>query len=55
MFTRFVQTMKPVYPDWDGQALTPEESVKYQLAVINNIAPKDSGAFLSHYGNKKWI
>lgn len=35
---------------------TPEESVKALLSVIDNATvEKDSGAFLSHHGNKNWL
>jgi hypothetical protein len=35
--------------------LTPEQSVKMQLEVINKVTVKDSGAFISHHGNKQWL
>ncbi|KAJ7646928.1 hypothetical protein FB45DRAFT_860327 [Roridomyces roridus] len=36
-------------------ALTPEESVKMQLEVIYKWKVEDSGAFVSHHGNKEWM
>lgn len=51
----FIEAMKPIYPDWDGKPLTPEQSVKAVLSVVEKSGLKDSGAFLSHWGNKKWI
>ena len=47
--------MKPIYPDWDGKPLTPEQSVKHVLNVVDNADKKDTGAFLSHWGNKRWL
>ncbi|KAJ7837343.1 hypothetical protein B0H14DRAFT_2362409 [Mycena olivaceomarginata] len=41
-------------PDFKGP-ITPEESVKMQLEVINRWTMKESGAFVSHFGNKQWI
>ena len=50
-----IHQFKRAYPEWDGVALTPEESVGYQLEVIERWEPKDSGAFVSHWGNKNWL
>jgi hypothetical protein len=41
-------------PDFKGP-ITPEESVKMQLEVINRWTMKELGAFVSHFGNKQWI
>jgi hypothetical protein len=46
--------LKKYAPSFEGP-ITPEQSVKMQLDVINKITVKDSGAFVSHYGNKQWI
>jgi hypothetical protein len=35
--------------------ITPEESVKMQLEVINRWTVTESGAFVSHFGTKQWI
>jgi hypothetical protein len=37
--------------------VSPESSVKDMLSVIDNasIAAGNSGAFLSHFGNKTWL
>ncbi|KAI0077084.1 NAD(P)-binding protein [Panus rudis PR-1116 ss-1] len=43
------------YPDWNGKALTPTESVKLQLGVFEKLTPKDTGAFISQYGDKRWL
>ncbi|KDQ63092.1 hypothetical protein JAAARDRAFT_29089 [Jaapia argillacea MUCL 33604] len=42
-------------PTWDGQALSPEVSVKMMLDVVANLSEKNSGAFVSQYGNQKWL
>ncbi|KAI0328959.1 short-chain dehydrogenases/reductase [Cubamyces sp. BRFM 1775] len=41
--------------DWDGNPLSPETSVELMLGVIDKVTVKDSGAFLSHWGNQKWL
>ena len=43
-----------VYPDFTGP-ITPEESVKLVTGLINNATAKDTGAFISHKGNKEWV
>ncbi|KAH9895817.1 NAD(P)-binding protein [Cubamyces lactineus] len=42
-------------PDWDGNPITPERSVELMLGVIDKVTVKDTGAFLSHWGNQKWL
>lgn len=42
------------YPDFKGP-VTPEESVKAVLHVVNEATLKDTGAFISHHGNKEWV
>ncbi|KAG1886058.1 hypothetical protein F4604DRAFT_60194 [Suillus subluteus] len=42
------------YPDFTGP-ITPEASVRMQLEVINRITVNDTGAFISHKGNKEWL
>ncbi|KAF2730489.1 NAD(P)-binding protein [Polyplosphaeria fusca] len=42
------------YPDFKGP-ISPAESVDMCLKVIDQVTPKESGAFLSHHGNKKWL
>lgn len=36
---------------------TPPESIKAVMSVINNSSIENgaSGAFLSHFGNKRWV
>ncbi|KAJ6598604.1 hypothetical protein B0H10DRAFT_2179110 [Mycena sp. CBHHK59/15] len=35
--------------------ITPEESVKMQLDVIHKWTVEETGAFISHFGNKQWL
>ncbi|KAF2470636.1 NAD(P)-binding protein [Lindgomyces ingoldianus] len=41
-------------PHFEGP-ISPETSVDLQLKVIEGMTLKDSGAFLSHLGTKKWL
>ncbi|KAF8204483.1 hypothetical protein K438DRAFT_1580049 [Mycena galopus ATCC 62051] len=41
-------------PDFKGP-ITVQESVKMQLEVIDRWTVEQSGAFVSHFGNKQWI
>ncbi|KZT75055.1 NAD(P)-binding protein [Daedalea quercina L-15889] len=47
--------LKKVYPNWSGKPLEPEESVRLQLEILERATIKDSGAFVSHHGNKQWV
>jgi NAD(P)-dependent dehydrogenase (short-subunit alcohol dehydrogenase family) len=49
-----MQEVLATNPEFNGLA-TPAESVTLQRKVIENITIKDSGAFLSHFGNKQWV
>ena len=51
----FFPKFKKYIPDWSGEPMTPDESVKLMLDVIHRMGPADSGAFLSHWGNKKFL
>ncbi|KAJ7146321.1 hypothetical protein C8R44DRAFT_757155 [Mycena epipterygia] len=42
-----------IAPDFKGP-ITPQESVTMQLAVINRWTIEETGAFVSHFGNKQW-
>jgi hypothetical protein len=53
-FQEMVKSFQKYAPDWKGPITAPE-SVKSQKEVIDKITMEDSGAFLSHYGNKKWL
>lgn len=49
-----IEKFKKLSPDFTGP-ITPETSVRMQLEVINLITVNDTGAFLSHKGNKEWL
>ncbi|GJJ12966.1 hypothetical protein Clacol_007213 [Clathrus columnatus] len=49
-----LEGFRKIKPTFEG-AISPEESVKAQLAVIDRLTVKDTGAFLSHHGNKEWL
>ncbi|KAI0363281.1 hypothetical protein BV20DRAFT_958626 [Pilatotrama ljubarskyi] len=54
-FRGMVAQFKQYAPDWDGAPLTPDKSVRLVLGVIEKASVKDTGAFLSHWGNQKWL
>ena len=55
MFNAMMAAVRKVKSDFQGP-ISPEKSVKMQLDVINNLTIKESGAFLSHYGNTtEWL
>lgn len=43
-----------VAPDFKGP-ITPEQSVKMQLEVLNRWTVENTGAFVSHFGTKQWL
>ncbi|KAN0105811.1 NAD(P)-binding protein [Hyaloscypha variabilis] len=45
---------KALKPDFAGP-ITPSESVIAQRKVIEDLAIENTGAFLSHHGNKSWL
>jgi hypothetical protein len=49
----FVSSVRAMLPDWNP--LTPAESVKLLIQVVDNITLVDTGAFLSHHGDKNWL
>nr|BDX35616.1 short-chain dehydrogenase/reductase StrP [Stachybotrys sp.] len=55
-FAPMMQTWQSYAPDFKGP-ISPEESVKAVLSVINNssIEGGQSAAILSHFGNKQWL
>ncbi|KAK7680192.1 hypothetical protein QCA50_016701 [Cerrena zonata] len=55
VYLRLVKSMQAGYPDWNGQMSTPEEAVTAMLNTSFKLTAKDSGAFLSHYGDTKWL
>ncbi|KAH9946746.1 hypothetical protein B0H21DRAFT_742225 [Amylocystis lapponica] len=50
-----VAGFKRAAPAWDGKPITPEQSVTEMLNVIGKLTIEDSGAFVSHHGNKEWL
>ena len=46
-----------VKPDWNGQPITPEESVSMIAEVVKNATiEKEGGAMVSHHGNQTdWL
>jgi hypothetical protein len=53
-FMAMIEKFRKLYPDFTGP-ITPEESVRMQLKVINQTTVNDNGAFISHKGNKEWL
>ncbi|KAH8431021.1 SDR family oxidoreductase [Aspergillus melleus] len=53
---RMLTSFQAYAPNFEGP-ITPEESVKDVLSVINNASVKRGygGSFTSHFGNKQWI
>ncbi|OSD00312.1 short-chain dehydrogenases/reductase [Trametes coccinea BRFM310] len=54
-FNKMVAQFKKYAPHWDGKPITPETSVRLMLGVIERSSVKDTGAFLSHWGNQQWL
>lgn len=48
------QKVKPTFST-EKDYITPPESVKSVLKVIDNATVADTGAFISHFGNKTWL
>jgi len=42
-------------PDWSGVPLLPRQSADLVLGVIDRATPKESGGFVSQYGDKRWL
>jgi hypothetical protein len=42
-------------PHWDGIILLPRESADLVLGVIDRATPEESGRFVSHHGDKRWL
>jgi len=53
-FKAMIENFQAHDPTFKGP-LSPEESVKAQYSVITQITSSETGAFLSHHGNKKWL
>jgi NAD(P)-dependent dehydrogenase (short-subunit alcohol dehydrogenase family) len=54
-FAHMVKTFQIGSPHWNGQPITPEESVSKMLNIFKGLTIKDTGAFISHKGNKEWL
>jgi len=50
----FMAQFQKVYPEWNG-FIQPDESVKSQRKVLDDLTIDQSGQFLSHRGNKQWL
>ncbi|RFU30924.1 hypothetical protein B7463_g5405, partial [Scytalidium lignicola] len=46
---------KRMDPNFPGRPISMEESIKGQKKVIEEVTIEQSGAFLSHHGDKKWL
>lgn len=53
-FNVMIGQFREVYHDFTGP-IAPETSVRMQLDVINRTTIDDTGAFISHKGNKEWL
>ncbi|OAA58121.1 NAD(P)-binding domain protein [Niveomyces insectorum RCEF 264] len=53
-FTALVKTMQTTYPNFQGP-ISPEESVTAVRKVIDSVGIEQTGQFVSHWGNKKWL
>lgn len=42
-------------PGWNGVPLLPRQSADLVLDVIDRATPKESGGFVSQYGDKHWL
>lgn len=47
-------SFRKIEPSFNGP-ITPEESVTAMLSVVEKATVKDTGAFISHKGNKQWL
>lgn len=50
-----ITTFKTGYPDWNGIPMLPKQAAELVLDVIDRATPKDSGRFLSQYGDRRWL
>ncbi|KAJ7508503.1 hypothetical protein B0H11DRAFT_1965373 [Mycena galericulata] len=53
-YKELIKAIVKVAPGFKGP-ITPEESVKLQLKVIERWGVEETGAFVSHFGNKQWV
>lgn len=54
MYQVMMQKFQTLYPNFKGP-IAAADSVAMQSQVIKKITLEDSGAFLSHLGNKQWL
>ncbi|OBZ72809.1 putative oxidoreductase C24B10.20 [Grifola frondosa] len=55
LFKGMVADFKKAAPEWDGNPISPEQSVRLMLGVVDRATVADTGAFVSHFGNKRWL
>jgi len=55
VFASTVGSLKKYAPEWDGNPITPETSVKMMFDVFASLKKEDSGTFVSHFGTKQWL
>ncbi|KAJ6588664.1 hypothetical protein B0H19DRAFT_1057809 [Mycena capillaripes] len=53
-FKMLSETVPKAAPDWKGP-IPVEESVKMQLDILDRWTVEDTGAYISHFGNKQWL
>jgi hypothetical protein len=53
-FQEMIKQFQAWVPNWKGP-IAPAESVSHMRKVIESVAVRDSGTFLSHWGNKQWL
>jgi hypothetical protein len=53
-FGIIMSDLRATNPDFTGP-ITTSESVIMQRKVIDNLTIENTGAFLSHHGNKSWV
>ncbi|KAH8119550.1 hypothetical protein DFH11DRAFT_1565648 [Phellopilus nigrolimitatus] len=49
-----VESFRKVYPGLNGP-ITPEESVRAMLNLVDNATIEETGTFISHKGTKEWL
>jgi hypothetical protein len=53
-YQAMIQVFRGYEPKFAGP-ITTEQSVKAQLKVIDSMSLNNTGEFLSHLGNKRWL
>jgi hypothetical protein len=49
-----LKSFQKVLPDIKGR-ITPEESIRQVLDVIENLTTEQTGFMISHHGNEEWF